>query len=435
MKITRRRVLQGTSLALLGAGFAPLPGLRGLTYAAEPAARDRILVLVHLRGGCDGLNLLSPTGDPAFVAARNSDLRVMADGADAGRPLTHAQAGAPEFRLHPAAGALAEIAAAKQLAFIHAAGLTDTTRSHFVATDLLEHGVADQAALARVPSGWLTRALERAGGTGTGAGTGTVRGVSTSNTPSGAWLGSTEALSVAELGNGLGPPGGAQSADVLARLYGGSDTANPAVAAVGAAGRRALAGMAAIDTRLPRDPHGKYLPYAAESGANYDPAYELARPLKTLAQLVKLDLGLRAATVDFGGWDTHEYQMGRFRNQVDRLSQGLGAFYNDLSRYHDRLIVVVMTEFGRRLRSNRSNGTDHGRGSVMMVMGGSVAGGRILGRWPGLAAEQLEEGVDLAVANDYRDALAEVVAAWSRGPAPPELFPGFRPRPALGLFA
>jgi uncharacterized protein (DUF1501 family) len=145
-------------------------------------------------------------------------------------------------------------------------------------------------------------------------------------------------------------------------------------------------------------------------------------------------LGLQAATVDLGGWDTHEYQPGRFKNQVERLSQGLGAFYNDMARYQERLVVVVVTEFGRRLRANRSNGTDHGRGSVMMVLGGKVAGGQICGHWPGLKAEQLEEGVDLAVANDYRQALSSVIAHW-RGPTDlSTVFPNFKPGQDLGLF-
>jgi uncharacterized protein (DUF1501 family) len=97
--------------------------------------------------------------------------------------------------------------------------------------------------------------------------------------------------------------------------------------------------------------------------------------------------------------------------------------------------VVVVTEFGRRLRANRSNGTDHGRGSVMMVLGGKVAGGQICGRWPGLKAEQLEEGVDLAVANDYRQALSSVIAHW-RGPTDlGRVFPNFKPGQDLGLFA
>jgi len=203
---------------------------------------------------------------------------------------------------------------------------------------------------------------------------------------------------------------------------------------VTAAGRVTLDAMTAIDARLARDPRGKYIAYAPQPGVNYDAANELGRPLKTLAQLIKMDLGLRAATVDLGGWDTHEYQPGRFRNQVERLSQGLGAFYNDMARHQNQLIVVVVTEFGRRLRSNRSNGTDHGRGSVMMVLGGRVAGGRIHGRWPGLKSEQLEEGVDLAVVNDYRQSLSEIVGFWRGSDQASGVFPGFVPADNLGLF-
>jgi uncharacterized protein (DUF1501 family) len=257
--------------------------------------------------------------------------------------------------------------------------------------------------------------------------------VSTSSAPSGVWAGDTGVISVADLANGVGPPGGAQTGSVLRALYGGSSGGKDL--AVATAGRVTLDAMSAIDAQLVRDPHGKYVAYQPQPGVNYDVAYELGRPLKTLAQLIKMDLGLQAATVDLGGWDTHEYQQGRFRNQVERLSQGLGAFYNDMARFQDRLVVVVVTEFGRRLRSNRSNGTDHGRGSVMMVLGGRVAGGKIYGRWPGLKAEQLEEGVDLAVVNDYRQGLSEVLDHW-RGPSyASAALPGFKPAANFGLFA
>jgi len=433
MSLSRRSLIQGTALAL-GCGLVPLPGLRRLLFAAETKT-DGILVVLHLRGGCDGLNLLSPASDADFIEARNSDLRVLADGNDAGHAIVHAQAAATEFRLHAAAGALAELSDAKHLAFIHAAGLIDTTRSHFVATDMIEHGVADGAALNRTTTGWLARAM--ASGNGEPAGAGVVRGVSTSNAPSGAWSGDASAISVADLANGLAAPGGPATGSVLERLYGVASSDAAAADAAGepaAAGRLTLQSMATIDARLSRDAHGKYVAYVAEPGANYDAAYELGRPLKTLAQLIKMDLGLQAATVDLGGWDTHEYQPGRFHNQVERLSQGLGAFYNDMGRYHDRLVVVVVTEFGRRLRSNRSNGTDHGRGSVMMVLGGRVAGGKIYGRWPGLKADQLEEGVDLAVVNDYRQSLTEVIAHWRGEMNGANVFPGFKPAPNLGLF-
>jgi uncharacterized protein (DUF1501 family) len=426
MTISRRSLLQGTALAA-ASGLAPLPGLGRLLFGAE-SQQDRILVVLHLRGGCDGLNLLSPAGDADFIAARNSDLRVLADGDEAGHLIVHAREPGLEFRLHAAAKSLAELADAKHLAFIHAAGLTDTTRSHFVATDMIEHGVADGASLNGTSTGWLARAMQ------TMPGQGAVRGVSTSSAPSGAWAGDARAISVADLANGMSPPGGAQTGKVLDALY-GMPTDGAVARAVTSAGRVTLDAMSAIDARLARDSHGKYIAYAPQPGVNYDAAYELGRPLKTLAQLIKMELGLQAATVDLGGWDTHEYQPGRFRNQVERLSQGLGAFYNDMARYQDRLVIVVVTEFGRRLRSNRSNGTDHGRGSVMMVLGGRVAGGKIYGRWPGLKSEQLEEGVDLAVANDYRQSLTEVIGHWRGSGYASGVFPGFKTAANLGLFA
>ncbi len=427
--LTRRALLRRAALAA-GSGLLPAPGVRRLLFAAQPGP-DRVLVVLHLRGGCDGLNLLSPTSDPEFVAARSSELRVLPDGPQAGRPVVHSQDPAVEFRLHSSAGALADLCDARQLAFVHAAGLTDATRSHFVATDMIEHGVADGTSLNRTPSGWLARAMpatEPAASDRAAPGRGVVRAVSTSAAPSGVWSGDAGAISVVDLAYGLGAPGGAQTDMVLQHLYGAGD--DP----VTAAGRLTLESMSAIDKRLPRDPRGRYLAYSPEAAVSYDPAYELGRPLKTVAQLIKMDIGLRAATVDLGGWDTHEYQPGRFKNQVERLSQGLGAFYNDTARYHDRLVLVVVTEFGRRLRSNRSNGTDHGRGSVMLVLGGRVAGGRILGRWPGLKADQLEEGVDLAVANDYRQVLGEVLDFWRGGAAAPAVFPKFVRGTALGLF-
>jgi uncharacterized protein (DUF1501 family) len=425
MTVSRRTILKGAAIAA-ASGIAPFPGLSKLLFAAGGDS-ERILVVLHLRGGCDGLNLLSPASDNDFIEARNSDLRVAAEGTDAGHSILHVQPGAPEFRLHPSAGALAELAQGKHLAFVHAAGLIDTTRSHFVATDMIEHGVADAGGLNRSTSGWLARSMPSPGA----AESSRVRAVSLSTSPSGAWNGNAGTISVADLGNGLAAPGGPAAANVLQALYGGDE----GPAAIRDAGNVTLKAMQTIDARLSRDAHGKVVPYSSEGGSNYDPAYELGRPLKTLAQLIKMDVGISAATVDLGGWDTHEYQQGRFRNQVERLSQGLGAFYNDMARYQDRITVVVVTEFGRRLRSNRSNGTDHGRGSVMMALGGKVAGGQVLGTWPGLKSEQLEESVDLAVANDYRQILTEALEQW-RGTADlAAIFPGFKRGPSLGLFA
>jgi uncharacterized protein (DUF1501 family) len=405
--------------ASLAAGL--VPGLRGVAFAADGTDRG-LLVIVHLRGGCDGLHFISPVNDPDFIAARVSDLRVAADGAQAGHALAHGPDPKIDFRLHDAAGGLAELYQGGHLAFVHAVGLTAEMRSHFVATDMIERGVADDASLNRTASGWLARYQQALGLTRPGA------AVAAAGAPSGEFLGSTTALAVPDLGGGFGMPGGPQVSETLARLYGGA--AGPAAAA----GRAALSAMQLIDGHVARDAQNHPAPYAPEHGANYDPAGDLGRPLKTVAQLAKMDIGLAIATVDIGGWDTHEGQPGRFRNCVARLSAGLGAFYEDMWRFHDRLVVVAVSEFGRRLRSNRSNGTDHGRAGVMTVLGGNVVGGRLYGRWPGLRSEKLDEGVDLAVTTDYRQVLTEVLAAHAGHEPPQSVFAGFQAKQPLGLF-
>ena len=146
-----------------------------------------------------------------------------------------------------------------------------------------------------------------------------------------------------------------------------------------------------------------------------------------MAQLIKADVGLEVACVDLGGWDTHENQgtlAGEFNNLLTTLSQGLAAFYLDLRDYMDGVTVVTMSEFGRRAHENGSHGTDHGHGNVMFLMGGGVNGGQVHTRWPGLAAEVLDDG-DLAITTDYRDVLAEVVTRRLRNPALDQVFPGY----------
>jgi uncharacterized protein (DUF1501 family) len=416
--IARRQFLRSGLAA--AAALAAQPGIGRLAFAAEGGDHG-LLVIVHLRGGCDGLNLISPATDADFIAARSSDLRVAVDGADAGHALAHGPDPQIDFRLHPAAAGLAELYDGGHLAFVHAVGLTDGTRSHFVATDMIEHGIAGAQPLAHTDSGWIARYMKADGLTGAGM------AISAAGAPSGDFTGAMSALAVPDLGGGFGAPGGPQVDAVLHRLYAGRTDA------AGTAGRDCLEAMKLLDVHVARDPQGRPVPYAPAQGINYDRGGDLARPLKTVAQIAKMDIGLQIATVDIGGWDTHENQPGRFRNAVDRLSSGISAFYEDMARDHDRLVLVTVSEFGRRLRSNRSNGTDHGRAGVMAVLGGKVAGGRCYGRWPGLRSEKLDEGVDLAVATDYRQVFSEVLAARSRGPLA-TVFPDYKPSAPLGLF-
>jgi uncharacterized protein (DUF1501 family) len=419
--MTRRDLFRSTAAtALIGA--LPAMGVANLAFAG-PGADPNILIVLHLRGGCDGLNLISPSNDSFFVSARATDLRVSDSGQNAGYGLANGPDPQIDFRLHPSCAGLAEIYRQKQLAFVHAAGVTNEMRSHFVATDMIQRGVAEPAALGRVGTGWFARYLNAAG-------TSTLcSAMSMAGTMSGEFVGHASALSTPDLDHGFGVPGGPQTVAVLERLYGSA--AGP----VGDTGRRTLAAMAAINQRLPHDPTGKVQAYAPDAavGTGYDGAGELGRGLKGVAELIKADIGLTAASVELGGWDMHENQPGRFKANADKFSRAVAAFWNDMAPYHDRLTLVTLTEFGRRLRSNRSNGTDHGRGSVIAVLGGRVGGGRFYGAWPGTSDDKLDEGVDLAVVTDYRLILSELLEVHGGRPVGRDIFPGYREAARLGL--
>jgi uncharacterized protein (DUF1501 family) len=183
--------------------------------------------------------------------------------------------------------------------------------------------------------------------------------------------------------------------------------------------------------------------YTPANGAVY-PAGSFGDNLKAVAQLIKADLGLRVATIDLGGWDTHENQgdgaAGYLAtNQLTPMGQGLAAFYTDLSNvaceldYTRKLTVVVMSEFGRRLRENANHGTDHGHGNAMFVLGGQVNGGQVYGAWPGLANAQLYDQADLAVTTDYRRVLSEILEKRLANPNLATVFPGYSGYSQMGL--
>jgi uncharacterized protein (DUF1501 family) len=173
--------------------------------------------------------------------------------------------------------------------------------------------------------------------------------------------------------------------------------------------------------------------YQPANGAIY-PDDEFGAGLRQVAQLIKADVGLEVACVDLGGWDTHEAQGtldGQFNGLLTTLGRGLAALYADLGEQMQRVSVVVMSEFGRRVYENGSRGTDHGHGNAMFLMGGGVNGGQVFTDWPSLASERLDDG-DLAITTDYRNVLAEVVRRRLLNPAIEQVFPSHAVR-ELGL--
>jgi uncharacterized protein (DUF1501 family) len=389
--------------------------LSSLAFAQGGAGFNaEILVLISLRGGMDGLHALAPLGDAHYAAARPLELRVT----DAtGLALTNAPSG---LALHAKAAPLKELYEAGRLALVHACGLTNGTRSHFEAIELMERG-QPKAQSAR--TGWLARYLAAAGGPASGA---TLGAVASGGELPGSLLGYGPAVSIPAASE-FTIQGDPRLAGLLRSLYTGKQPAHLSA-------QTALAAVRTVQSKLPKNADGEAIAY--QTTAAYPTEWyadDLSEALRNLAQLIKLDLGLHVATVDFGGWDTHEGQAYRFPQLLEALARAVAAFYNDLTAYHSRLTVCIMSEFGRRLRANQSYGTDHGHGNVMWVLGQNVAGGRVYGTWPGLATEQLDNRVDLAVTTDYRTVLSEIMIKRLKTNALPQIFPEFAPPPWLGL--
>lgn len=377
---------------------------------------DPIVVVIFLRGGLDGLSLIAPSGDADYIAARPGEIRVARKGDSAGIVLRN-QAADADFRFHPQAKGLSELYGAGELAVFHAAGLTDATRSHFDAEDRMERGAPGAG-----DGGWLGRWLRAAQPEGVlpalavgAAAPDSLRGA--------AEIAVAEDLAGLRLAGGHGYSTAIRA--MMARRLGNNTL-------IGAPLRRLLSLSDVIEARVALDADGNLKSYVPSVAYPEGP---LSASLRTVAQTIKLELGLRVATVDYGGWDTHVGQAGTFSGLVDGLSGPLMAFWRDLGADQQRVSVVVMSEFGRRLKANESGGTDHGHGNVMMVLGPQIRGGQMFGRWPGLANEALDSGADLAISTDYRQVLAELM----RGPMgfadTATLFPGFTPGAALGFLA
>lgn len=405
--LTRRDIM--TVAATLAVGTP----VHAFAQGGRAASAGPILVTVFLRGGMDGLAMVAPVDDENYVAYRAPEMRLASDGDKAALRLDGGPPGG-DFRLHPGMAPLKALYDSGRVALVHAAGIMNGTRSHFAAQELVERGIGEPRDSSRIKGGWIARWLESAGAAGSPA------LATTPGAPDVLAL-HPETIAVADIRAGMNVPGGKATAAVLERLYGGN-----AAGPIAAAGRRTLAGIRLIDGRL-RQPDGKVAPYQPANGAAYDDT-EIGRGLQAVARVIRMDLPIRAFCVDMGGWDTHEGQPPRFNALAGQLARALGAFHDDMRDRAGGIVLVAMSEFGRRARSNRSNGTDHGHGGLFIVSAPGINGSRIHGMWPGLEAENLDKAVDLGVTSDVRSVLAELMRGPLRTPqAPAIVFPGFQP--------
>jgi uncharacterized protein (DUF1501 family) len=175
-------------------------------------------------------------------------------------------------------------------------------------------------------------------------------------------------------------------------------------------------------------------PYQPADGARY-PNGKFGDSMRQIAQLIKADVGVEVAFADIGDWDHHTNEMGqtpsvgRLANRLGEFGASLAAFCQDLGDRMEDVVIVTMSEFGRTAKENGNRGTDHGHANVMFAMGGPVQGGKVYGKWPGLAPEQLNEGRDLALTTDFRDILSEAVSRHLGNPALQPVFPNYNASP------
>jgi uncharacterized protein (DUF1501 family) len=167
--------------------------------------------------------------------------------------------------------------------------------------------------------------------------------------------------------------------------------------------------------------------YAPRNGAEY-PRSQFGQRLLQIAQLIKADLGVEIAFADVGGWDTHVNQggaSGQLAARLDDFARAIAALVTDLGDRMADVAIVTMSEFGRMAKENGNRGTDHGHAGSMFVIGGDVHGGRVYGRWPGLAPEQLHEGRDLALTTDFRAVFSELATRHLGAEGTERIFPGY----------
>jgi uncharacterized protein (DUF1501 family) len=377
-----------------------------LAFAPHNSApRGDTLVVVFLRGAADILNMVVPHGEEAYYRLRPSLGIPRPDDSNAKQEERTLDLDG-FFGLHPSMRSLLDVWQSQQLAIIHACGAPDESRSHFKAMELMERGVDDERGPA---SGWIGRHLAMLN-TGNSS---PLRAVGMGTRPQRSLSGMVPVSALRSIADFH--LGGDQRALQQMRL------ALNTVYADDVLGQDTLSIMDTLETLDP-------LTYTASQNAKY-PDSEFGLALKQTAMLIKAEVGLEVSAIDVGGWDTHFAQgstTGLMPNLMKDLADGLAAFHADMYDHMHQLTTVTMSEFGRRASENGSLGTDHGHGSMMMVLGGNVQGGRVHGEWPGLEEGQIMGPGDLAVTTDYRDVLSEILVKRLNNPATADIFPNYQ---------
>jgi len=415
-ELSRRQFLTSAAAGVSAAAVFPA-WLPKIVMSKNYASNRDIIVSVFMRGGADGLSLVAPFADANYYTSR-STIAIPRPDATAGTKGVNLDG----FFMFPQAmagdaagnGGLMPAFKATDLLVVHATGQLNNSRSHFDAQRYMEVGKPVDPALV---TGWLGRHLASIPPLNP---TAPLRALGVANGLQKTLVGAPKTLPIADPTNYS--VGGAAATQTQRLGFMQTDYA-------GAEEPLKSAALDATNTvNLLKTVN--FAGYKTANNAVY-PNTSFGRALRSVAVLIKSDVGIEAAQVDIGGWDTHSAQdplAGSMFRTMQDFSNSLAAFYADVIATGYSVTVVAVSEFGRNVRENGSQGTDHGRGTVMFAMGKGIAGGRVITKnWPGLARENLESGQDLKVTVDYRDILAEIVQKRLANPNLSFVFPSWTP--------
>jgi len=375
MSLSRREILKAGAVSMSALLVPDWIGRR----VAHAAGTNPVLVAIYQRGAADGLTICIPTFDPYYYSSRPT----MQVPAGTELPLVNG------FGLYPAFAPILPIFQTGNLAFIHASGSPDASRSHFDAQDFMERAAPGDKSIV---TGWLNRWLQVAGSGGA------IQGVSIDRSKVKALAGPAPTVAFRDIAGfqieGANPVVRRDALQTRYELLGGGT----------ALGEGTNEAFEAVDLVQSVD---------TTTSVVY-PAGDLGPALKDAAALIKGDIGIKVIAIDIGGWDHHSNQLANMDTLGAELSASLAAFWQDLGPCQGSTLTLCMTEFGRRVEENGADGTDHGHGGAMIAMGGGTAGGRVILKddtWPGLAPANRWIGQDLQVTTDFRDVFAEVLAS------------------------
>jgi uncharacterized protein (DUF1501 family) len=376
----RRKFLTAASLATAGM-LMPLGCNTWVAQNQAQAANGKRLVVVFLRGGIDGLNVVIPHQEPDYYQARPTIAIPYPQEANGAIDLDGF------FGLHPELKDLIPFWRQKNLAFVHASGSPVVERSHFQAQDYIENGTPG---IKTTQDGWMNRLL--------------------AELPQEE---STKALNV-----GITTPYILRGKMQIANLKPGINSTAPIATdnpKINEAFSSLYNGTDAL-SKAYQDGHKTRESIVAELGQEMIAAARGAKNVNAFADdaadVTRLMLGnaqTQLVFMEVAGWDTHVNQHNILNRLLPSLGQGLATLVKGLEPIFSDTVIAIVSEFGRTFAENGNRGTDHGYGNVMWLLGGGIRGGKVYGEWQGLNQSALHQNRDLAITTDFRDVFYQIL--------------------------